>query len=357
MSKSAKKMNKFLGTRLFKRLEDDSFDIIRIIRILEFNDKVLIKNEDTGKTKKVTIDSLKGYTPLNAFGVVSFSNVKIYDPAGGPDMSDVIVCLYNMLDIKMDQNIPPYAVCRQNITDVFYNLIADREDHGVVGLSISRDNCPTNFDYRIMASCDEITDYDMVNMYIDDTVEDILECIDIEKYDKILYDNYSIHMKAKYPMWNKKIDEMKVSAKGDGNLSDSGWCRNLYTLLNDNNFSTDMDTLRNITALGFDLSEDIISEKVDEEYTKTYLTTDCMKYLSYVFKVNMKSTLVIKYGLDIDLADFNNSNYVLVRDINNDLYIVVYTTEGEYLEKELEDQANKMDFSTKYRLAFYNKYN
>ena len=80
-------------------------------------------------------------------------------------------------------------------------------------------------------------------------------------------------------------------------------------------------------------------------------------YFSYVFKVNMNSTMIIKYDYDIDLADFNHTNYILVRDNTQSLYIVVYTVDGEYIEKDLEDESNKMDFSDRYRLAFYNKFN
>ena len=357
MSKSSTIMNKYLGYKFYKENEDGSFDIIRIVKLYEFNDKVLIRNEETGKEKAVTFASLKSYTPLKPTGMITFSEVKIYDNNDKRLFSkDVIVCLYRMIDIQLDQNIPPYAICRQNINDIFYNLLADKEQHDIVGLSITRDNCPTNFDYRMMAACDEIVNYQMVNIYLDDTLDDILYCINIDIYDNVLYDNFASHMKHKNIMWSKEVDEKSENKV----MSDNGWCRNLKTLLLDNNFITDLNTMRNITALDFDLSEDILSkeENTDEgTFERSYLSDECMRYMSYVFKVNMNSTLVVKYDYDVDIADFNHGNYTLVMDNTNTLYIIVYTVDGEYIEKDLEDEANKLDFSTRYRLAFYNKYN
>lgn len=357
MSKSNKVMNKYLGHKFYKQNEDDTFEIIRIIKLGEFNDKVIIRNEETGNTKTVTFASLKGYTPLKPTGLVTFSTVKVYDKGEKPPFpNDVVICLYRMIDIQLDQNVPPFAVCRQSITDIFYNLLADKEDHGIVGLSVTRDDCPTNFDYRIMAACDEICHYEMVNLYIDDTLDNILECIDTNIYDSVLFRNFSVHMKLKNPMWMEQTFKKTKEI-----TSDSGWCSDLKSLLLDNNFITDMNTMRNITELDFDISEDFISEHVklqnNDEYDRVSVSEECMKYLSYVFKVNMKTTMVIEYNYDIDLADFNHSNYILLRDKTQKLYIVVYTVDGEYIEKDLEDKSNKMDFSDRYRLDFYNKFN
>ena len=133
------------------------------------------------------------------------------------------------------------------------------------------------------------------------------------------------------------------------------------SLLLDNNFVTDLNTMRNITEFDFDMSEDIITVDCKSSdgtpYQKQVLSDQCMMYFSYVFKVNMNQTMVIKYDYDIDLADFNHANYILARDNTQSLYIIVYTTNGEYIEKDLEDESNKMDFSDRYRLAFYNKFN
>ena len=42
---------------------------------------------------------------------------------------------------------------------------------------------------------------------------------------------------------------------------------------------------------------------------------------------------------------------------NNKLYLCVYTEAGEYFEDDLIAKSKEMDFSTKFKIDFYNKYN
>ena len=274
-----------------------------------------------------------------------FNRVGIYsDRKNGKDLNlDVIVSLFRILDIKVDIN-EPFAICRQNITDFFYSIISNEIDHGYVGVSATRENIPSEIDYGILASCDELYQTDIVHFYFDDTIEDVLNCIDSTDYDKALEENYIIHKKAINPFYI--ID-------GDNNKSDKGWCRDLYTLLKENNFNNDMDTMRNITSLAFDLKEFL-----DEVEDGVYKLNDFMlKYFNSIFSISANSTMVVEYFYDIDFADFANSNYILLRDSNNSTYVVVYTTNGEYLEVDIESEINKLGIGDKIRLDYYNKYN
>ena len=66
----------------------------------------------------------------------------------------------------------------------------------------------------------------------------------------------------------------------------------------------------------------------------------------------------LEYDHDINLGDFNNAKYFLFRDTtNNKLYLCVYTEAGEYFEDDLIAKSKEMDFSTKFKIDFYNKYN
>ena len=79
-------------------------------------------------------------------------------------------------------------------------------------------------------------------------------------------------------------------------------------------------------------------------------------FFDYTFKVNAVDTRVIKYDNTVNLGDFNNENYYLIRDSVNSLYIIVYLVEGEYLESQLEERMNTLSVSDKLRLSYYNKY-
>ena len=331
MSKTTKSINKYLGYKFFKEQEDGSFDIIRVISISEFNDDIKIMKEN-GDCKKVKFESIKGYTPLEPYGLATFTIVKV------GERKDTIVSLYKHLDIKLG-NYEPYALCRQSVTDFFYNLISQKIDHDLVGVSVSRDNCPTNVPYHMIAACDDVILSEGVNLYLDDNVESLLKCVKLKRYDAVLAELYKEHCIA------------------TGNISNTlrnkhhGWCKDLQTLLNDNNFIVDLNMMDNVTSVDFPIEEVL----VDGDNCKS-LNNDALQFLRDSFKVNAVKTIVIEYGYDIDLADFNNSNYVLLRDSLYKLYIISYVVDGEYIERDLETEAIKQDVTTKLRLSFFNKY-
>jgi hypothetical protein len=115
----------------------------------------------------------------------------------------------------------------------------------------------------------------------------------------------------------------------------------------------DFNYMNNIIGVDFEL--DRYLEDKDEGIKQ--LATPARLFLSEVLKVRIKETRVIEFNYSVDLAKFNNSNYTLIRDKNNTMYLVVYLEEGQYLEEELQEEINKLDITDQLRLAYYNKYN
>lgn len=338
-----------LGYKLFKEFEEH-IEMIRIVKIIKHSngipDEIMIRDEGNSVTKKVDIDYLKGYTPLEPDGYITFNitNIKVEDKVS----KDVVVTASKILNIKVGDLIP-FAVCRQSITDIFYNLLCKDESEMIAGLSINQNNCPTNFDFRVMLACDEIEYSQHVNFYRTDTIDDILGLIKTDKFDNVLSNLYSEHIKA------SKNPNALIKKK------DKGWCRDLETLLKENNFQTDINEMLGITEVDFDINKYLLEKPLlvngKEEGTFTTCTDELKLWLSSIFKVNISECTFIEFGHDINLADFNNSKYVLLRDKLNKLYLVVYTCSGEYLEYDLANEAGKKDFSSEFRLNFYNKYN
>lgn len=87
----------------------------------------------------------------------------------------------------------------------------------------------------------------------------------------------------------------------------------------------DFNTCFGITPLGFEL------KYIDEN--KTTLDKETLEKLSYLYRLNMVSSMVVPYAKDIDL-DKIQGTYVLVREPSNKLYIIAYTTDGEYVESD-----------------------
>lgn len=353
MSKTNKNVRKYLGYKLYKFKEnsDTEVELIRIINVTEFNDKVIVKDLDTNETKKILIDCLKDYTPLEPMGFVDFLKIGMKDENGQYDQ-DVMVSLYRLFDVKVMNMNEPYTICRQGVADFFYTMISGDEDKDLAGVCCSREYCPPNVNYFELAMCDKVYDLIAVNFYLDDTIDDLLECIDTSIFDKVLEKEYTIHMTSLNPLYNKDNDKR---------LSHNGWCRTLRTLLVENNFQNDMDTMRNISAVDFKISDHLIEKQAtsqDEEITVNYLDMDLLNFISNTFKINIKdNALAVKFDVDIDLNDFNNNNYVLLRDIDKNTYIISYVIDGEYREVELEEENNKLSPTDLLRLQFYNKYN
>jgi hypothetical protein len=140
---------------------------------------------------------------------------------------------------------------------------------------------------------------------------------------------------------------------------DKGWCKDINTLLKENNFQYDIDQMLGIIAVDFKISDYITTAplpgKEDEEYET--VTNDFKHWLKGIRNVNINNISILKYGYDIDLVDFKNSNYFLLRDNTKTLYLLVYTVDEDELEIDLINKANEPDLSTKFRIEFYNKYN
>lgn len=349
MAKTNKEYKKYLGYILFKLTgeNDENLEIIKIIRINKFNNKIIIRNQETKKASELHFDYLnrENYEALKPYGHIGFSVVKMYTNQEKTEYNlDVIVTLYRDIDLEISGGkIPPYAICRQGIYDFFYDSISKKEYHDFVGVSVTRDNCPPNIPYDTIAACDEVIRYDLIAIYRNTTLDDILDCIKTKYYDDILDSMFKKHCE-------------QLGAKGTiiYNTRDehNGWCKTLRKLLEINNFMFDYNTMCEITEVEFDIK----SYLIDDDYGRFRLNDEMIMFISKLVKQNIKELYAIKYWYDINLSDFNNTSHILLKDSNGDIYIIVYTTEGKYLETDLEEEELKLDISDKLRLAFYDKY-
>jgi hypothetical protein len=341
MDDIVKKIKAYLGYKFYKENEDKSITIYRLIRINSFRGKLILRNEETKAKVSMTLEELQKYTPLEPYGQLAFSHVLLYGNDPAHPQQDVMVMLYRYIELKMG-DYTPYAICRQSVTDFFANLIGNDPDKltSLVGTSVTRDNCPPNIDYRFLAACDEVLFSEVVNYYLDDTVESILDCVSLIIFNKALEDTFNEHIAAVGNFVASKAESI------------DGWCKNLKALLKENNFAVDLNCIRDITAVDFNMDEYLI---LNDNGSQS-LNHECLRFFDYVFKVNATNTVVIKYDYDIDMAEFNHNNYTKIMDKKNNLYIVVYTVDGEYIEEDLNDKSKESPIGDKLRLAFYNKY-
>ena len=307
-------------------------------------------DEYNNKISVISEEELSKYTPLKPSGYLTFNIVSVLDSDGKPN-KDVVVTASKILNLQTGDTVP-YAVCRQSITDIFYTLISNKEDHGMVGLSINQDDCPSNFDFRMMLACNSIDYSFFFNIYRTDTVEHILSIIESKQLfelNKVLIELFTKHMKAKYKWASVVATKYSI---------DNGWCKGVKTLLKVNNFQSDVDTMLNILAVDFVIKDNLIKKKIpDSEVEYDSASSELTEWLSKIFNIDIQDTTFIEFDNDIDLATMKNTKYKLLRDNTDTVYLVVYTSTGEYLVSDLEAANQMTDFSTKFRLDFYKKYN
>lgn len=343
-----------LGQKLFKNMEDDSVHMIRIVGMRKpFKitaatpdpTEIVIYDYDTQQKRKVRVAELSEYHPLKPDGILTVSAVWVKDETG-KITKDVIVSATKYLNLELKISQIPFAACRQSITDIWYNLYINDESQMMVGLAVNQNNCPTNFDYRYMFACDNIEYSDFINFYRTDTLEDLYPMMDINKFNNILADLYKRHVKA------SKKPELAFRSE------DKGWCKDLKTLLSQNNFQYDINEMLDITAVNFTIADFLeYKESANGKVRYPVAREDFRYWLSMQYKENISEAAFVEFDHDINLADYQQNRYLLLRDNTNKLYLVVYTIEGQFFEADLIEKSKQMDFSTKFKMDFYNKYN
>lgn len=346
-------MKKYWGYKFYKSLEDGSFEVLRVIDMDQRDPKVCkVVNVDTGVTMKVPYTHLQEYVPLKPYGIVSFNIVALsLDENDKPKDKDVMVLAYKAIDIEMGMT-DPYIICRQSVNDFFAQLMDDDPDNEfgqsngmgqMSGVSVSIETCPTNVKMKSLTACMDILETQIVNIYRDDNLESILKCL-----------NYTLEYNINATLDRLKQKHVKASKNPMSALAKvcDGWCSDITTLLEINNFMADFNSMCEITGFDFDLEKWM---DLDERGIY-HLQYPVQLFFNNVFKVNAKETRIMKFSYQVNLADFNNTNYVLIRDKKNVVWIVVYIVDGEYLEAELLEEMNKLSVTDKLRLSYYDKY-
>lgn len=331
---SLKKKDAFrmLGEQYYRFIDDESVEQIRVVGVKNLNElKIMDANREIKKVDPSYI--LENYTLLEPDGLITIAEVGMGKDSNGYNISDIIVCLYRSNDMSIG-NYEPFAVCRQNITDFFDNYLTQSADGtNMVGVSVSKDSCPENVSFELVRACEDIKTSVAINIYIEDTIDSILAMCGnkLKVFDRTLRSLYEAHYKA-FPQlqWgaSKKLYDKDESI--------DGYCTCLKDLLTLNNFMYDFNSAYNIIDINVTIEEEKILIE-DELLGKYYsLPNDITMELSKIFKQNISDTIVVQYIHEISIEELAGTKYFMIRDNDNMIYIINYTTVGEYRESDLE---------------------
>jgi len=297
----------YVGAKYYKYIGDET----EVIRVMRFKNKktVVVKNDKTDERKNIDITALENeYVLISYDGLMVISKVNI-----GENKEDVIVSLYRRKEIENKDGLP-YMVCRQGITDLHAQPFTEGTGKNYYGACISQDTVPAGIDFGIMVACNEVVkdSTQVIVVYLNDTFDDIMTLIKTEKYDTTLNLLFLDHLQ----FVSQKFGQMYYKAK-----LKSGECEGYYSSLHDllyyNNFMYDFYRGFNIYPLNYTLTD------------QSPVPDDCKTDLSNLLCKNIDQTFAMKYYYDIAMGSIQKE-YVLVSDMEQNVYIVVYTHSGIY---------------------------
>lgn len=241
-----------------------------------------------------TEDLVEKYIKLVPDGMITASKVHING------QNDVVITLHR------DDEQLPYAVCRQNIVDIFS---PPQPDLTVLGVSVSVDTCPSNANIVQFLAADETLVFKAMAVYKDDSLTRILRYLGNKKpFDTAL---------KQYLMDIEAVDSFII-----------GTCSNLKWLLSANNF---MDDFRSC----FHVIDTNLEIRVDQEALNIIQADN----LSGLIGDTIADSAIVQYDRTVNMNDIDKKHVIInaniVYDAGDDdaqpekarsTFIVAYTT-------------------------------
>ena len=283
-------LNMLIGSKFYK-YTDGQLDVLRLYKIKNQN-KYILKDE-YGAEVVLSRRGLEDYTRILQDAFITFSIVGLSD-----GNKDVIVTIHKNKDLG-NGDTAPYAICRQGIVDTYSQTFNRNENVTYVGTTMSKDTCPQGVNIADMLRCNTTIECHVINAYMDDTLEDILQCINPLNFNELLKYFASI------------VDKEKVV----------GFCSSLKELLETTSFWGEFNRAFGILKVPFHINGDQLDVP-----TKTYIEDE--------IKHEVLNHTVALYDKDIILENINH-DYILISDAGNVLNLMVYK-KGEYVNRKYD---------------------
>ena len=309
-----------LGTKYFKIKSNDEYEIIRLTSVnfdKSKKDNLVFNAVDENHVTDTYYEKILNteYTRLIPDGLVTFMAVRMSD--GKEVYQDVVISTYTRQTLQSGSQVPD-VLLRQNALDIIAN-------DGSVGLCITPDDVDDEDIYREVMHVGAVDNMYGVNVYMNDTIEDILGVLGIkivDFFDRILEKGFKDYISA-----SSGIDMGQKSTKGH--------CRDLRTLLENTNYAYNHDMAFHILPVKFDVKPHIIHTSSDDiEYD--ILDEDLTTELSYLFRKKVTKAIILQYDHDIDVNHLQKDGILFLRTIDGILWIVRIIYDGEFLEKEMD---------------------
>lgn len=303
-----------LGTKLYRYDENNKLIVYRVYRYDPKKEQYLLKNLGEKTTEIMGYDAVhNNLVKLNEDGIVSFNIIE-------GERQDVMVCIHRLKDLE---SAVPFAVCRQDVVDIF-KMYSDPPKKGIIyaGISVNRRNCPAEMRIEDFMLCDDVLYTRFVNVYLDDTLDTIMDIMYMGRFDKVL-------------------ENLQKYRKGSNLI---GYQRTVKDLLLYHNFMYDFHEAFDVVEVPFPIvkeAEDLLKEVIGQMEQKV-----------------ISNVYIIPYSKTINTSEFNRPYRLMTpewdkcKPENRLIYIVGYDVDedADYLQtkygtNDKEEIIKKMGFS------------
>ena len=283
-------------------------DKILRVQSVRNNSRIIVKDED-GNTSKTTLDWLDD----NCERIIPVGIMTFFEADIGSGQRDVIVTLHRIVDLNREIRIP-YIGARQTIVNMFSAPLSNDIYSVPLGLCFSNMTCPPNVDFKIIMDCKKVISTQVISVYMDDILEDMIGLINHTNFDNIIR------------CFKKKWDPNGFKNVGN----------DTYSFLENNGFMNEFNNAFNIISLDGELNDYNLNRTLTRKYS-----------------CQIEVIGIVPYTYDVDLERVDDrTQYVFVRNDNNNrkIWVVKYVrgqsvlfvpkNQKEYVQ-ELLDRINR----------------
>ena len=306
------KRNSFVGSKFFDKYGN-------IVRVKSVRNKNLFIIKDGDELRKIRFDDLKeNYTRLKPNGIVSIFEVDI-----GNGNKDVICTLHRSID--MDNRIEiPYVAARVCIVNMFGGMLENDINKIPIGMCMSNMTCPANVNFSIMLEYRKLISNSIISVYIDDTIDTVLEYVNTVNYDNII------------SRTRKRFDPYKIKNIGDSLrefLINNGWMQEWNNAYNIINLESDCLNIKNNEVKG-----NMVKLQSKIERSINY-TIDILGIIKYDETVNLDKLTDKEHYIGVRNNNEENTVY-FVKYVKHNKLLVIPSNQKQYA-KQLIDRLYK----------------
>lgn len=229
-----------------------------------------------------------------------------------PEKKDVYAWVYRT-DVIAEGRSDPSLMLRQDVYSQAKNAFGT-DGVAWVGECLTDQTNPTHVPLKSLAEFNEVELSYPISLYITDSIEDIINCIDTDtlgRYDSVL---------KKLTKYNS--NEIK------------GYCSTLRELMEENGFIGYFRSIFNVTQVDWALSG-----KTDDNGDLQFTEDEFNKFQDLIRKY-ISNVKIIEYDRDIDIHELVNTPHAMIADSNDKIYLVVYDIVSDY-KTEIDDDIMK----------------